>query len=79
MDFQLGQFIYRDEKYKTNEKRQPGKLFNLSHTGKSPSLSCRLWLQSVDRWSILESPKSAIIAAVGGSRPTNAVCGPGGR
>lgn len=35
MDLQLGQFIYRDEKYKTNEKRQPGQLFNLSHTGKA--------------------------------------------
>lgn len=40
-------------------------LFNLSRTGKSLSLPCRLGLQSVDHWSILESPKSSIIAVVG--------------
>lgn len=34
-------------------------------TGKSLSLLCCLMLQSVDHWSILESPKSSIIAVVG--------------
>lgn len=32
---------------------------------KSLSLLCGLMLQSVDHWSILESPKSSVIAAVG--------------
>lgn len=40
-------------------------LFNLCRTGKSLSLLRCLMLQSVDHWSILESPKSSIIAVVG--------------
>lgn len=62
-------FICPDEKNKPNEKWQPGSyleaLFNLSRTGKSLSPPCCLGLQFVDHWSILESPKTSIIAAVG--------------